>query len=54
VIDGGSTGGMLWRSPAPTLEPSVVVRLLAEAGGRAARALGTIDNLKYYEARKSR
>lgn len=54
VIDGGSTGGLLWRSPAATLETPLVLRLLTEAGGLAARALGTIDNLKYYEARKSR
>jgi 2-polyprenyl-3-methyl-5-hydroxy-6-metoxy-1,4-benzoquinol methylase len=54
VIDGGATAGRLWSSPAPALDSPVVLRLLEQGGGRAARSLGTIDHLRYYEARKNR
>ena len=54
VIDGGGKAGKLWSSPELALEPPLVLRLLSEAGGLATRALGTIDHLRYYEARKNR
>jgi SAM-dependent methyltransferase len=55
VIEGSLPSGLFPRQPAgPTLESSAVVRLLADSGGLAARNLGTIDGLTYYEARKTR
>lgn len=39
---------------APVMPPDAVVPMLTSVGAIAARALGTADNVTYYEARKAR
>ena len=54
VVDGGSSPGLIWRVPARAIDAPKVLKLLTAGGGLAVRALGSVDNITYYEARKNR
>ena len=53
VIEGRSSTGWFGRRPS-AVAPDRIVPWLEAAGGLAARALGTVDGVSYFEARKPR